>query len=48
VTSVVYDLEIIVAVITELDESIDPFADFGMARIVWNFELLYFVVVNAF
>jgi hypothetical protein len=47
VTSVVYNLEIIAAVITNLDERIDLFADFGMARVVGNLECFYIVVVNA-
>jgi hypothetical protein len=47
VTSVVYNLEIIAAVITNLDECIDLFADFGMARAVGNLEFFYLVVVNA-
>jgi hypothetical protein len=46
VTSVVYNLEIIAAIITDLDESIDLFADFGMARVVGNLEFFYLVVVN--
>jgi hypothetical protein len=47
VTSVVYNLEIIAAVITNLDESIDLFADFGMARVVGNLEFFDLVVVRA-
>jgi hypothetical protein len=47
VTSVVYDLEIIAAVITDLDERIDLFADFEMTVLVGNLKFLYVVVVNA-
>jgi hypothetical protein len=46
-TSIVYGLEIIAAVITRLDESIDLFADFRMARVVWNLKFFYVIVVNA-
>jgi hypothetical protein len=45
--SVVYNLQIIAAVITNLDESIDLFADFGMARVVGNLEFFDFIVVRA-
>jgi hypothetical protein len=45
--SVVYNLQIIAAVITNLDESIDLFADFGMARVVGNLEFFDLVVVRA-
>jgi hypothetical protein len=47
VTSVVYDLEIIAAVITNLNERIDLFADFGMTLLVGNLKFLYVVVVSA-
>jgi len=47
VSSIIYNLKIIAAVITDLDESIDLFADFGMACIVGDLKFFYVVMVNA-
>ncbi len=46
-TSVVYNLEIIATVITDLHKSIDFFADFDMARMVGNLKFFYVIVVSA-
>jgi len=47
VASVVYDLKIIAAVITDLDKRIDLFADFEMAVLVGYLKFLYVVVESA-